>query len=343
MDELPNQNRRQERSCRFPFGSVGLLVLLCLASTGAMAQPLDSALAAQQGEIWKVFSTQAGKFNDLNISYTQTYTSGNRPVKCRVFVSPEGVLAESDVWVLAITPTRAFALSKIRGRYSLLGVEDYQGEEGARAKVRQVAGHFGGSGKALLPFEATGRLALLSPIVTVGVTVVASPQSTHLTGIRKEAGGRTVVTYKVPRPPGVDRLPQGRAVDVDGTLVLDKALGYAVVNHEMRVASSRSNRVEKETIRYHVPMVDLGLPLMRSFEQITTNGEGKKPNQIKVEYGDFRVETLDPARLNLDHYHLEPPDKPFRFWWPVGLAGGGVLVAGFLVYRRIVARKRLQP
>jgi len=332
----------QELSCRFPFRLVGLLALLCLASNGAMAQPLDSALAAQQGEIWKVFSAQAGKFNDLHISYTQTYTSGNRPVKCRVFVSSEGVLAESDVWVLVITPTRAFALSKIRGRYSLLGVEDYQGEEGARAKVRQVAGHFGGSGKALLPFEATGWLALLPTTGTVGVTVVASPQSTHLTGIREEASGRTIVTYKVPRPPGVDRLSQGRAVDVDGTLVLDKTLGYAVVNHEMRVASSRSNRVEKETIRYHVPLVDVGLPLMKSFEQVITNGEGKKPNQIKVEYGDFRVETLDAARLNLDYYHLVLPDKPFPFWWLVGLTGGGLLVAGFLVYRRFLARKRLQ-
>lgn len=332
----------QVRFGPMPIRWFGILCLLHLVGVQGLAQPLENSLAARQAEIWQAFSSQAAKFNDLQLAYTHTHTSGNRPIKTRVYLSPEGILAESDFFLLAVTPNRAFALGKIRGKYTLLGLEDFQGEGEGRTKVRQVAGHLGGSGRTLLPFEATGRLSLLPSTGTLGVTAVAAPKSTHLTGVRDEAGGRTVATYKVPRPPGVDKLPQGRAVDIDGVLVLDKSLAYAVVNNEMRITSTRANRVEKEMIQYHVPLPEVGLPMMKSFEQVTTNGEGKKPTQVRVEYGDFSTERLDPARLSLDHYQLVAPVQPSRFLWLIGLAASGLLVVGYLVYRRISARRRLQ-
>jgi hypothetical protein len=333
---------RQERLGPMPIRWFGIFCLLHLVGVQGLAQPLDGALAARQAEIWQTFSSQAVKFNDLHLTYTQTLTSGNRPIKTRVYLGPEGILAESDFFLLAVTPNRAFALGKIRGKYTLLGLEDFQNEDEGRTKVRQVAGHLGGSGKTLLPFEATGRLTLLPSTGILGVTAIAAPKSTHLTGVRDEVGGRTVVTYKVPRPPGVDKLPQGRAVDVDGVLVLDKSLAYAVVNNEMRITSSRASQVEKEIIRYHVPLLEVGLPMMKSFEQVTTNGEGKKTTQVRVEYGDFSTERLDPARLSLDHYQLVAPGQPSRSMWLIGLAASGVLAVGYLVYRRISARRRLQ-
>ena len=85
---------RQGRSGLMFIRRFSILCLLHLVGVQGLTQPLDSALAARQVEIWQAFSSQVVKFNDLQLAYTQVHTSGNRPIKTRVYLGPEGILAE---------------------------------------------------------------------------------------------------------------------------------------------------------------------------------------------------------------------------------------------------------
>lgn len=322
--------------------TVALLAFLHGMAGRVIAQTVDPAVAAAQEEIRKAALAQAEKYNGIHISYSQTYFSGNQPVKCKVFVSPEGVLAESDFWLLAVTPTRAFALSKYNGRFRLLGLEDYTEGKDRLDRVAKVAKNFGGSGTHLLPFEATGPLGIFPSTMMFRVAELTSSQkSTPVTRVQDGPDGRTVIDYKIPSPPGADILPQGRAVDVDGTLSLEKSAGYRMIAHEMRTVSSRSQAVTKEAVQYQVPLPELGLAFFKSYERIRSSEAGKKPDKVRVEYGDFHHEKLDPSRLLLEHYDLTPPARASTFSWMMGAGVAGVLVVfGYLVFRRFSARRR---
>jgi hypothetical protein len=303
-------------------------------NTGSKGPNLNDILNRQE-EIRKVTSCQSAKFNNLYLSYTQTYFSSGRTLKCRVFINPEGLLAESDYWIFAVSKTQAFALGKNKGNYALLGVETLNPNENNSNKIATVAKQIGGNVGDLLPFEASGWLAQIPPTTKWRISDLTDVRSKAITDIREESGNQIKLDYKIPRPAGVEIVGQGRAVDAEGTLVLDKSLGYAVVSHEMRIISSRARSIVKETIQYHFPLTEVTLPFIKTYERTRTSDDKQKSDKTRVEYGEFGTEQLKPERLTLDFYKITVPQKVSRNFWAIGLAVfGGILLTFYFLYRK---------
>jgi hypothetical protein len=315
-----------------------LLFLAAIPSIAGGQEPAPTPANSQlMKEIAESAEAYSSKYSNIAFSCIQTYSS-SRSEKCRLFIGPDYVFAESDQWVFCLTNNESFTIGKTAKGNSLLAT--YSREHGSSndEQFRAFKNSIGGSASAFIPIPRRGVLA--NTPSSFGEDLPTTLRSPYIKVDSFDELPNDLLRMRyhtiLPKDLKAENL-RGRPVQLEGHMILDKKNGYLVTEAEKHSMDNASKTVSvKDKYRYSRALQGCEAMFLMEFEQSTkTRNTSKGTSQVKISYSDFKPEEIDRSKLTLAHYgltfkHSKGPSNRIAYIVLFGLFAGCVLAFFYL-------------